>query len=433
MAYEQKLWSDRKCEHPMRRTLTPTGAENEYDVARAEGVIAEDGDPFNAETMNDLEQRVAAGFKKFDPDGLGAANVTVQLYSCVKTGSVYALTGTGTIGRCKIPATWVSGDSFTVNGNAVPAYCGADPVDGDSIVAGRWALFVFDGAQLNFNGGGGLTSGKLAQATADENSVIEPFTFYAGGSKRLRTGKIRDHGSWPTADKLALDGSVLRMYKADGRIKGGIGAAASLLGDAAASDIPKGKTASSAAGLKMPGTMPVPGTWNATVPWGGSVTVPPGRHSGTGKVTATSPTRRDGWGATINPGGSVTVPEGYHNGQNGVQATRNGCLVYGILYYSQNGDYKTLFNSGTYGSVVANTFKISRAGKYRAYFSFGYDPIGQASNGVKRNGAWIVGPFINRTGSVEFSAAAGDVIYFCLQGYEGYGHTQGAMVLMALD
>ena len=56
----------------MRRTLTPTGAENEYDVARAEGVIAEDGDPFNAETMNDLEQRVAAGFKEFDPDGLGA-------------------------------------------------------------------------------------------------------------------------------------------------------------------------------------------------------------------------------------------------------------------------------------------------------------------------------------------------------------------------
>lgn len=318
----------------MRRTLTPTGAENEYDVARAEGVIAEDGDPFNAETMNDLEQRVAAGFKEFDPDGLGAANVTVQLYSCVKTGSVYALTGTGTIGRCKIPATWVSGDSFTVNGNAVPAYCGADPVDGDSIVAGRWALFVFDGAQLNFNGGGGLTSGKLAQATADENSVIEPFTFYAGGSKRLRTGKVRDHG-----------------------------------------------------------------TWNAT----------------------------------INPGGSVTVPEGYHNGQNGVRATRNGCLVYGILYYSQIGDYKTLFSSGTYGSVVANTFKISRAGKYRAYFSFGYDPIGHASSGVKRNGAWIVGPFVNRTGSVEFSAAAGDVIYFCLQGYEGYGHTQGAMVLMALD
>lgn len=180
----------------MRRTLTPTGAENEYDVARAEGVIAEDGDPFNAETMNDLEQRIAAGIGEYDPDGLGAANVTVQLYSCVKTGSVYALTGTGTIGRCKIPATWESGDSFTVNGNAVPAYCGADPVDGDSIVAGRWALFVFDGAQLNFNGGGGLTSGKLAQATADENSVIEPFTFYAGGSKRLRTGKVRDHGTW---------------------------------------------------------------------------------------------------------------------------------------------------------------------------------------------------------------------------------------------
>ena len=53
----------------MRRTLTPTGAENEYDVARAEGVIAEDGDPFNAETMNDLEQRVAAGLRSSTPTG----------------------------------------------------------------------------------------------------------------------------------------------------------------------------------------------------------------------------------------------------------------------------------------------------------------------------------------------------------------------------
>lgn len=206
----------------MRRTLTPTGVENEYDVARAEGVIAEDGDPFNAETMNDLEQRIAAGFTEYDPDGLGAANVTVQLYSCVKTGNVYALTGTGTIGRCKIPATWESGDSFTVNGNAVPAHCGADPVDGDSIVAGRWALFVFDGTQLNFNGGGGLTSGKLAQATADENSVIEPFTFYAGGSKRLRTGKVRDHGSWGAT--INPGGSVTvppGYHNGNGKVYGG--------------------------------------------------------------------------------------------------------------------------------------------------------------------------------------------------------------------
>ena len=232
----------------MRRTLTPTGAENEYDVARAEGVIAEDGDPFNAETMNDLERRVAAGFKEFDPDGLGAANVTVQLYSCVKTGSVYALTGTGTIGRCKIPATWESGDSFTVNGNAVPAYCGADPVDGDSIVAGRWALFVFDGAQLNFNGGGGLTSGKLAQATAETGDVLNGVSFYAG-NKTLKRGTLALSGSMTAADLLA------------------------------------GKTGySNNAKSKITGAMVNRGNWGTTINPGESVTVPRGYHNGNGKV-----------------------------------------------------------------------------------------------------------------------------------------------------
>ena len=51
-------------------------------------------------------------------------------------------------------------------------YCGADAVDSDCIVAGRWVLFTFDGQRLDFNGGGGLSSGKLAQATAAESDVL---------------------------------------------------------------------------------------------------------------------------------------------------------------------------------------------------------------------------------------------------------------------
>lgn len=155
--FEKKTWVNRQSEHPARRRLTPTGNDNEYDVARAEGVIMEDGDAFDAETMNDLEKRVAEGFSTLDPADLGA-DVCVQVYACVKSGTVYELTGSGAVGRCKIPAAWNSGDTWSVNGKAVPAYCGADAVDSDCIVAGRWVLFTFDGQRLDFNGGGGLSS-----------------------------------------------------------------------------------------------------------------------------------------------------------------------------------------------------------------------------------------------------------------------------------
>ena len=63
MAYEKKTWKNRQSEYPNRRTLTPVdGQENTYDVARAEGLVMEEGDAFDQKTMQDLEDRVAAGF-----------------------------------------------------------------------------------------------------------------------------------------------------------------------------------------------------------------------------------------------------------------------------------------------------------------------------------------------------------------------------------
>lgn len=68
------------------------------------------------------------------------------------------------------------------------------------------------------------------------------------------------------------------------------------------------------------GRMPVHGDWGTTIPWGGSVTIPAGRHGGGGVVQATSPTIQGAWGATLTPGASVNVPEGYHNGGGYVSA-----------------------------------------------------------------------------------------------------------------
>lgn len=217
--YERKVWVNRQSEHPSRRKLTPTGNDGEYDVSRSEGIIMEDGDAFDADTMNDLERRVAAGFTEMDPTGAGGGEVTVQPYSCTKTGKVYALNGTGAVGRCKIPASWAAGDSFTVNGAAVPAYCGADAVDGDTIVKGRWVLFFYDGTQLNFNGGGGLSTSKLALATATEGNVLAGNKFYAGG-KTIKEGKMPNWGAVDTTINPGSSYTVPAGYhNGEGRVK----------------------------------------------------------------------------------------------------------------------------------------------------------------------------------------------------------------------
>lgn len=250
--YERKVWVNRQSEHPSRRKLTPTGNDGEYDVSRSEGIIMEDGDAFDADTMNDLERRVAAGFTEMDPTGAGGGEVTVQPYTCEKKNGVYALVGSGVVGRCKIPASWAAGDSFTVNGVAVPAYCGADAVDGDTIVKGRWVLFFYDGTQLNFNGGGGLSTSKLALATATEDNVLAGNKFYAG-SKTIKEGTLTLTGN-VSADKM-LEGSSGYANDAHSIVKG---------------------------------NMPNKGSWGTTINPGGEATIPAGYHNGNGKVTAVS-------------------------------------------------------------------------------------------------------------------------------------------------
>lgn len=155
----------------------------------------------------------------------------------------------------------------------------------NGIVAGRWAIFTFDGQQLNFNGGGGLSSGKLARATAKASQVLDGVPFYAG-SKTLQKGTMRNNGSWPDADKLTLENGKLYMYKANGYTEGGLEAVASLLGDASASDIMQGTAASSSKGLHVAGSIVDRGNWSAQIVPGGKVTIPPGRHAGDGSVSA---------------------------------------------------------------------------------------------------------------------------------------------------
>ena len=145
--------------------------------------------------------------------------MTVQPYTCEKRNGVFELVGSGAVGRCKIPASWAAGDSFTVNGVAVPAYCGADAVDGDTIVKGRWVLFTYDGTQLNFSGGGGLGLSKLAQATAAADNVLAGKSFYAV-DKTLKEGTMPNRGAVDTTINPGSSYTVPAGYhNGEGRVK----------------------------------------------------------------------------------------------------------------------------------------------------------------------------------------------------------------------
>lgn len=355
--FEKKTWVNRQSEHPARRRLTPTGNDNEYDVARAEGVIMEDGDAFDAETMNDLEKRVAEGFSTLDPADLGA-DVCVQVYACVKSGTVYELTGSGAVGRCKIPAAWNSGDTWSVNGKAVPAYCGADAVDSDCIVAGRWVLFTFDGQRLDFNGGGGLSSGKLAQATAAESDVLSGKKFYAG-NKNLKTGTLALSGSAETGD--VLRGAT--FYKDDPKSK--LTGTLALSGNANAAQVLSGYTFyKDNAKSKQTGTMANKGAVSASVDPGSTYTIPAGYHNGNGHVSGNRKYNTVYLGQQDSPwaGFSYNVKANYPSIYD--KLSRNNFIAIPHKYDGNCGDgsYRNTGNCGDFISYNASTGVVTMNG-----------------------------------------------------------------------
>lgn len=370
--FEKKTWVNRQSEHPARRRLTPTGNDNEYDVARAEGVIMEDGDAFDAETMNDLEKRVAEGFSTLDPADLGA-DVCVQVYACVKSGTVYELTGSGAVGRCKIPAAWNSGDTWSVNGKAVPAYCGADAVDSDCIVAGRWVLFTFDGQRLDFNGGGGLSSGKLAQATAAESDVLSGKKFYAG-NKNLKTGTLALSGSAGTGD--VLRGAT--FYKDDPKSK--LTGTLALSGNANAAQVLSGYTFyKDNAKSKQTGTMANKGAVSASVDPGSTYTIPAGYHNGNGHVSGNRKYNTVYLGQQDSPwaGFSYNVKANYPSIYD--KLSRNNFIAIPHKYDGSCGDgsYRNTGNCGDFisynastGVVTMNGFGVGTQGQIRMTVMF---------------------------------------------------------------
>ena len=121
-----------------------------------------------------------------------ADSLGVSTYTHTKMDNVHHFSGSGTSGRVKMTADVEAGDTVMLGGKEVPAYVGseafADALAGEAL-SGRWLSFVWDGTQINFNGGGGLSITKLALATADTGDVIAGKKFYSG-DKSLKTGSI---------------------------------------------------------------------------------------------------------------------------------------------------------------------------------------------------------------------------------------------------
>ena len=111
----------------------------------------------------------------------------VSVYTHQKSGTIHKLTGSGHNGRVKLTANVAAGDTVQLNGKTVPAYVGAetfaDAFAGEAL-RGRWLSFVWDGTQVNFKGGGGLSATKLALADAVPADVRRGKTFYAGSRGR---------------------------------------------------------------------------------------------------------------------------------------------------------------------------------------------------------------------------------------------------------
>lgn len=165
MAFEKKEWKNRLSEFPNRRRLEPTGIENTYDVVRAEGNVAETGDAFAEDAMNDLEERIAAG--------LADGAITTAIHT--KTGTTHNLTVPTGAKNLTFLATEdiADGDKWTVNGVAVTAVLqNGEPLPGDLFKSGCWVTGVYwDGAKLGFRSGVSSTPSIFGNGS-DGDAVI---------------------------------------------------------------------------------------------------------------------------------------------------------------------------------------------------------------------------------------------------------------------
>lgn len=72
MSFVKKIWKDRISQFPNRRTINDGYVTKQVTVGRDEGAVTEEGTPFDATEMNDLENRIYAAIEEGGGGGGGA-------------------------------------------------------------------------------------------------------------------------------------------------------------------------------------------------------------------------------------------------------------------------------------------------------------------------------------------------------------------------
>lgn len=82
--YQKKTWRDRVSEFPSRRLLTDSeGGTSTVTVLRDEGEVSTEGDEWNAQNMNDLEERIYQAFTE-------SLDVTLSSGSWAQSGALFS-------------------------------------------------------------------------------------------------------------------------------------------------------------------------------------------------------------------------------------------------------------------------------------------------------------------------------------------------------
>lgn len=95
MSFQKITWVDRRSEHPTRRRLVTIDTQQEYgvfDVERSEGTVSQEGTPYNADYMNQLQTNIENAFIEVDNNIASAYDETATYTEgdfCIYEGVLY--------------------------------------------------------------------------------------------------------------------------------------------------------------------------------------------------------------------------------------------------------------------------------------------------------------------------------------------------------
>lgn len=204
----KKIWKNRITEFPTRRELTKEDGSSEIvTVTRNEGTVSEEGDAFDADTMNNLEERIDAGF----------ADVTRKLTASDNTPFRFGVTASGEYG-------------YVVTDSA-----GADTVIPFKKYGIPTVLYSYG---VSNSGAGSVSTTK----TMPRDGLCIVFAHTCGSNYFLN----------PTVKLNNVAQKILTSYKADDNTKGGNAACFEVKkGDSVYALAPKDSGSSGQAGIIM--------------------------------------------------------------------------------------------------------------------------------------------------------------------------------------